>query len=205
MVILLCIVGFLLATEVGELLIAKCADVNTKDKNGRTPLDWSINKKYTSITDLLRQHGGKTSEELKTEGNENWVRGGKINHFIPAYLILFKRNNTKTLRNMHILLGTSPAPGVRIPLQPPHFLGKRNKGKTMDNNDKTAKFAPYFSRSSTHSHTDNVQIVVDLHGKFIQNAKGENPKPMAVKGDEKEETQLPPLLVRFRVPDRTQS
>ena len=28
---------------------------------------------------------------------------------------------------------------------------------------------------------------------------------MAVEGDEKEETQLPPLLVRFRVPDRTQS
>ena len=49
------------------------------------------------------------------------------------------------------------------------------------------------------------RIVVDLHGKFIQNAKGENPKPMAVEGDEKEETQLPPLLVRFRVPDRTQS
>ena len=49
------------------------------------------------------------------------------------------------------------------------------------------------------------RIVVDLHGKFIQHAKGENPKPMAVEGDENEETQLPPLLVHFRVPDRTQS
>ena len=29
------------------------------------------------------------------------------------------------------------------------------------------------------------RIVVDLHGKFIQNAKGINPKPMAVEGDEK--------------------
>ena len=55
-------------TEIGELLIAEGADVNAKDHNGETPLDWSINQKYTSITDLLRKHGGKTSEELKAEG-----------------------------------------------------------------------------------------------------------------------------------------
>ena len=55
-------------TEIGELLIAEGADVNAKDHNGETPLDWSINQKYTSITDLLRKHGGKTGEELKAEG-----------------------------------------------------------------------------------------------------------------------------------------
>ena len=55
--------------EVGELLIAKGADLNAKDKNGRTPLDWTINQKHTSITDLLRKHGAKTAEELKAEGN----------------------------------------------------------------------------------------------------------------------------------------
>ena len=31
----------------------------------------------------------------------------------------------------------------------------------------------------------NLEFVVDLRGKFIQNAKGENPKPMAVEGERK--------------------
>ena len=44
-------------------------------------------------------------------------------------------------------------------------------------------------------------IVIDLHGKFIQNAKGENPKPMAVEGDANEEARFPPPLehLRFKV------
>ena len=43
------------------------------------------------------------------------------------------------------------------------------------------------------------RIVVDLHGKFIQNAKGENPKPMAVEGDANEEAQPPSPLERLSV------
>jgi ankyrin repeat protein len=67
--------------EVVELLIAKGADVNLKASLGRTPLD-QINLKlrasnfeeplkedrkkiFTEIADLLRKHGGRTSEELK--------------------------------------------------------------------------------------------------------------------------------------------
>mgnify|MGYP001117221413 CR=1 FL=1 len=42
------------------------ADVNAKDAAGNTPLDLSISKLETA--DLLRKHGGKTAEELKTEG-----------------------------------------------------------------------------------------------------------------------------------------
>ena len=54
--------------ETVELLIAEGADVNAQHDDGGTPLDWAIINKYTEIADLLRRHGGKTSEELKAEG-----------------------------------------------------------------------------------------------------------------------------------------
>ena len=54
--------------EIVELLIAKDADVNSKDFFGRTSLDSAARKGRTEIADLLRKHGGKTGEELKAEG-----------------------------------------------------------------------------------------------------------------------------------------
>ena len=53
--------------EIVELLIAKDAGVNAKSDDGgwaETPLDYAKGK----TADLLRKHGGKTSEELKAEG-----------------------------------------------------------------------------------------------------------------------------------------
>jgi ankyrin repeat protein len=61
-------VAFTGQNEIAELLIANGADVNAKDKEGKTPLDWAIFNKQTEIADLLRKHGGKTGEELKAEG-----------------------------------------------------------------------------------------------------------------------------------------
>jgi ankyrin repeat protein len=53
--------------EIAELLVAAGADVNAKNKDGATPLDYaSANKE---IADLLRKHGGKTGAELKAAGN----------------------------------------------------------------------------------------------------------------------------------------
>ena len=45
--------------------LADGADVNAKDEDDRTPLDWAIKHKQTETADLLRKHGGKTGEELK--------------------------------------------------------------------------------------------------------------------------------------------
>ena len=50
------------------LLITKSADVNIKDVDGETPLDWAESEEHKELADLLRKHGGKTSEELKAEG-----------------------------------------------------------------------------------------------------------------------------------------
>jgi hypothetical protein len=49
-------------------------DLNAKDQNGRTPLDWTNvvrgpdPKELKETRDLLRKHGGKTGAELKAEG-----------------------------------------------------------------------------------------------------------------------------------------
>ena len=51
-----------------EFLISHGAKVNARTKAGTTPLDWVIENK--KISDLLRKHGGKTSEELKTQESE---------------------------------------------------------------------------------------------------------------------------------------
>ena len=44
------------------------SDVNAKDNDGDTPLDFAIWRNHTETADLLRKHGGKTGEELKAEG-----------------------------------------------------------------------------------------------------------------------------------------
>ena len=54
--------------EVVKQYLAAGEDVNAKDEDGDTPLDWAIIRKQTETADLLRKHGGKTSEELKAEG-----------------------------------------------------------------------------------------------------------------------------------------
>ncbi len=54
--------------EVAELLIANGAEVNaiivSGRNQGKTPVDLAIWRKKTATADLLRTHGGKTSEEL---------------------------------------------------------------------------------------------------------------------------------------------
>jgi ankyrin repeat protein len=50
--------------EITELLIAEGADVNETNGSGETPLDYAKGE----TADLLRKHGGKTSEELIAEG-----------------------------------------------------------------------------------------------------------------------------------------
>ena len=60
--------------EIVEILITEGAEVNAKEEDGRTPLDWAKGERrrgplrHPETADLLRKHGGKTGEELKTEG-----------------------------------------------------------------------------------------------------------------------------------------
>ena len=48
--------------ETVSLLLSNGANVNIRDKFGNTPLDHTLND---NIFELLHQHGGKTTEELK--------------------------------------------------------------------------------------------------------------------------------------------
>jgi hypothetical protein len=63
-------------TEAVKQHLAAGVDVNAKDEGGKTPLDRAseaapLNRAMTTETaDLLRKHGGKTSEELKAEGKQ---------------------------------------------------------------------------------------------------------------------------------------
>ena len=52
-----------------ELLIGKGLDVNAKDEDGDTPLDWANGNVNRRTADLLRKHGGKTRKELRAAGN----------------------------------------------------------------------------------------------------------------------------------------
>ena len=52
--------------EIVAALIAKKAEVNAKDVDGDTPLDWAKNK--PEIAALIRKNGGKTGAELKAAG-----------------------------------------------------------------------------------------------------------------------------------------
>ena len=51
-----------------ELLIGKGLDVNAKDEDGDTPLDWANGNGNRRTADLLRKHGGKTKKELEAAG-----------------------------------------------------------------------------------------------------------------------------------------
>ncbi len=47
--------------------LAAGTDLNAKDNQGRTPVDLAIVEKQNEITELLRKHGAKTGEEIKSE------------------------------------------------------------------------------------------------------------------------------------------
>ena len=47
--------------------MAKGADVNAKDVDGKTPLDKAIMFRKDEIADLLRKDGGKRGKKLKAE------------------------------------------------------------------------------------------------------------------------------------------
>jgi ankyrin repeat protein len=53
--------------EIVELLVTKGADVNA-NIGGWTPLQLAVDEGHTEIAGLLREHGGKTAEELKAQG-----------------------------------------------------------------------------------------------------------------------------------------
>ena len=71
--------------EIAELLIANGADLNATNNDGDTPLDENPS---SQIADLLRKHGGKTSEELIAEGKQPAKAVGAYTNDPHNYLLL---------------------------------------------------------------------------------------------------------------------
>jgi ankyrin repeat protein len=55
-------VGF---DEIVELLLANGADLNAKDDDGKTTLDWVSSR--GKMANFLRKHGGKTGDKIAAE------------------------------------------------------------------------------------------------------------------------------------------
>ncbi len=73
--------------EIVELLLAKGADVNQRDKIGKTPTAWAMRYGHKEVTAILRKHGGKTGIELAPKTNIwNAVAANNI-EFIKELLI----------------------------------------------------------------------------------------------------------------------
>ncbi|MCS5632022.1 MAG: ankyrin repeat domain-containing protein [Pirellulaceae bacterium] len=85
--------------EVVELFIAKGADVNVKSKFDETPLDLAIINNETETADLLRKHGGKTSDWFKAgESIHSAARAGHI-EAVKQHLAKGTDVNAKWKRN----------------------------------------------------------------------------------------------------------
>ena len=91
--------------EIVELLITKDADVNAKNEDGETPLDWAINFKQTEVADLLRKHGGKTGD---------WFKAGESIHIAASegHIEAFKQ---------HLAAGTDVNAKYRDGVTPLHL------------------------------------------------------------------------------------
>ena len=60
---------------ISELLINNEADLNVKNVEGKTPLDYAIENNHTNIADLLRKHEGKTGKGLEAKKRHiGWQR-----------------------------------------------------------------------------------------------------------------------------------
>ncbi len=81
--------------EIVELLLAKGADVNQRDKIGKTPTYWAMRYGRKEVTAILRKHGGKTEIELAPKTSIwNAVAANNI-EFVKELLISGEDVNAK--------------------------------------------------------------------------------------------------------------
>ena len=121
--------------EIVELLLAKGADVNQRDKIGKTPTYWAMRYGRKEVTAILRKHGGKTEIELAPKTSIwNAVAANNI-EFVKELLISGEDVNAKFTKGARPLHAT----GMFGRKDVAEFLiAKGADGNAKDNNGETA-------------------------------------------------------------------
>jgi cytohesin len=85
--------------DIVDLLIAKGANINAKDDEGLTPLDWATVKSHANIVELLKSRGGigscRNLDELRVVCRGNPIR--TINNYTYTFLYYIRQKNSSKI------------------------------------------------------------------------------------------------------------
>jgi len=199
--------------EIVELLIDNSADVNAKDVNGYTPLDWAITFMHPELADVLQQHGAKHGsirnavefgniEALKefldagADVNEGKSRGD----LTPLHYAALRGH--KEITELLIAKGAglnAKYVGGETPL---HYAAQYDHteiaelliSKGADLNVRTRDGQTLLHRTALYNHTATAELLI-AHGVDV-NAKANNGRTSLHFASEKSHKEIAKLLIK---------
>jgi len=159
--------------------LAAGTDLNAKDDDGWTPLDWAIDLNRTEIVDLLRKHGGKTKGWLEAGDSIHIAAGaGHIEavkqHLVDGANVNARRDTGDTPLHVAALVGRKEVAELLITEDADvnaKILSGVLKGKTPL--DFAIRRHPVLNRQGNHSET--ADLLRTHGGKTGEELKGGEP------------------------------
>jgi len=152
-------------TEGVKEFLAAGTDVNIKDKYGKTPLDWAVEHDKPETSDLLRKHGGKTSEELKAEESIHDAARFGITEAIKQHLAAGTDVNAKDKDGF--------TPLIQAVQRGQKEVAKLLIEKGADVNAKTAKGGTPLDWANAGNHSETADLLRKHGGKTGEELKAE--------------------------------